>query len=85
MAKILRDYILESDFRINYINKKLNIVNYSFIDHFDDDKIIIRHDNGLVIIKGSNLVITRLLDNEILIFGKIQNIELFLKPRSDMI
>ena len=76
MPKVLRNYILETDFRINYIKDKLDIINYSFIDHFDDDKIIIRYSEGIIIIKGEKLVIARLLDDEILISGKIKNIEI---------
>ena len=76
MLKDLRNYILETDFRINYIKDKLNIVNYECIDHFSDEKVIIRYSGGLVVIKGENLIISKLLNDEILILGKIKNIEL---------
>lgn len=85
MPRILRDFILESDFKINYIKDKLDIVNYSFVDHFDDDKIIIRYSNGIVIIKGDKLVISRLLDDEILISGNIKSIEIKWKVKSKLI
>ena len=76
MLRDIRNYILEKDFRINYIKDKLNIVNYEVIDHFSDDKVIIRYISGTVIIKGEKLIISKLLEDEVLISGIIKNIEL---------
>ena len=76
MLRDLRNYILEKDFRINYIKNKLNIVNYEVIDHFSDEKVIIRYSGGTVTIKGENLIISKLLEDEVLISGIIKNIEL---------
>lgn len=76
MLKDLRNYILEGDFKMTYLKNKLDIVNYGSIDHFDTDKIIIRYGGGLVVIKGENLTISKLLDDEMLISGNIKNIEL---------
>lgn len=76
MLRDLRNYILENDFRINYIKNKLNIINYEYIDHFSDDKVMIRYSEGVLVIKGENLIISKLLDDEILISGIIKTIEL---------
>ncbi len=76
MLKDLRSYILEDDFKIVYFTNKLDIVNYESIDHFDTDKIMIRYSGGVVIIKGEDLIISKLLNDEILVSGIIKNIEL---------
>lgn len=76
MLKGMRDYIFENDFRLNLLKGKLNIVNYTNIDHFDDEKIIIRYTGGIISIKGENLTISKLLTDEILISGNIKNIDL---------
>ena len=76
MLRDLRNYILEKDFRINYIKNKLNIVNYEVIDHFSFDKVIVRYSDGVVNIKGENLIISKLLEDEVLISGIIKNIEI---------
>ena len=76
MLRDIRNYILEKDFRINYIKDKLNIVNYEVIDHFSDERVIIRYISGTVIIKGEKLIISKLLEDEVLISGIIKNIEL---------
>lgn len=71
----LRNYILESDFKIIYLTNKLNIVNYNDISHFDSNKIIINYSDGSVLISGNNLVVSKLLKDELLIEGSINKIE----------
>ena len=75
MLNNLRSYILEDKFKITILTERIDIVNYSEIDHFDDTKIIVKFQNGLVIIKGEDLTISKLLNDELLILGKIKNIE----------
>lgn len=71
----IRSYILESDTKITIVNNKLNITNYIDIGHFDTNKIIVKLKDKNIIVKGSDLVVSKLLDNEILITGVFNNIE----------
>lgn len=71
----LRKYILEDEFKIIYLSNKLNIVNYNDISHFDSNKIIINYDDGSVLINGKNLVVSKLVNDELLIEGSILKIE----------
>lgn len=71
----IRSYILDSDTKITIVNNKINITNYIDIGHFDDEKIIIKLKNKNVIIRGNNLVVSKLLESEILITGEFNNIE----------
>ncbi|MBR2833819.1 MAG: YabP/YqfC family sporulation protein [Bacilli bacterium] len=75
MLRDIKNYILEKDFRVNYLKNKLNVVNYETIDHFSDEKVMIRYNDGILIIKGEKLIISKLLDNELLISGIIKVIE----------
>lgn len=75
IASGIRSYILESDDKITIINNKINITNYIDIGHFDSNKIIVKLKNKQVIIKGNDLVVSKLLDSEILINGNFDNIE----------
>lgn len=75
MLKDFRTYILENEFKINILIGKIDIVNYIEIDHFDDTKIMVRYEKGLVVIKGENLTISKLLNDELLILGKIKSLE----------
>ena len=67
---------MECEFKMTVFNGKVDVLNYSEIDHFDDNMIVIRHKNGSVIIKGYHMIITKLLDDELLVSGKIEKIEL---------
>lgn len=75
MLNNLRSYILETDFKITILKNKIDIVNYIEIDHFDDTKIIVRFEDGHLIIKGENLTISKLLNDELLIIGKAKTID----------
>ena len=71
----IRSYILESDTKITIINNKINITNYIDIGHFDSNKIMVKLKDKNITIKGNNLVVSKLLDSEILITGDFINIE----------
>ncbi len=72
----LRSYILEEEFRINILDNKINIVNYTKIGNITENNIDIYNEETKIIIKGKNLVISKLVDNEMLITGIIKSIEL---------
>lgn len=72
----LRNYVLENDFEIRVFKNKVNVVNYNEIGHFDSDKVIINYSDGSVVIKGDNLVVSKLMSDEILICGNIKGLEL---------
>jgi len=76
LIKDLRTFILEDEFKITYSNNKLGILNYSNISHFDSSKIMINYKNGIVLITGQNLIVSKLLIDELLIEGGIEKIEL---------
>ncbi|MGN0973478.1 MAG: YabP/YqfC family sporulation protein [Bacilli bacterium] len=71
MFKRLSGYINNKEFKINIYNNLINIDNYDEIVTLTDNLIIIRYDKNYVYIKGNNLSIRRLLDNELLIDGNI--------------
>lgn len=71
-----RSYLLEEELKICLYKKRVNIINYINIDHFDNNNIIVRHKDGFINIKGSDLVVTKLLSDELLIEGKVKSVEL---------
>lgn len=75
MFKKLENYILENEFQINILSGKIDVINYIDIDHFDSNKILIKYKNGTIIIKGEDLIISKLLTDEILIIGEIKSLE----------
>lgn len=72
----IRSFVMEEKFEFRFIDNKLDIINYKSITHFDSNKIIVNHDNGYIVINGMNLSVSKLLNNEIMINGKFNNIEI---------
>ena len=71
----IKNYILENQFKIIYEDDKVDVINYQNMGHFDDNKVIIYYDKGIVEIKGKKLIIKKLLKDEVLIKGSIEKIE----------
>ena len=73
MFRELNSFFIEEG--ITILDNKINIVNYKKIDYFDLDKIIISMNDKKIIFKGNNLVLTKLLNNEVEIKGVVKTIE----------
>lgn len=76
ILKQFRSYILEEEFTFSVYPNKIDILNYDSIGHFDSNKVIIRYNKGTLIIMGDSLVVSRLMNDEVLVLGNIKNIEL---------
>jgi len=72
----LKNYIMEDEFEIKIVKNKINIINYISIGHFDSNKVIVNGPINMVVINGDNLVVSKLLKDEILITGNIKTLEL---------
>ena len=72
----IRNYILEGNFEIHLTPKYIDIVNYKELGTFDNNNITIYYDGGFIKISGTNMTINKLMNNEILIVGVINTIEL---------
>ena len=70
----LSDYVDDKKYSMIYKNNKLNIINYSEIIDFSSTCISVRYDNRTYYVEGNNLVISRMMENEILITGDIDRI-----------
>ena len=74
MKKII-NFIKDTKFKIIIYDNLINIVNYKDIIIFEDNKIVINCNNFNISIKGNDLIINKVYDNELLIKGNILNIE----------
>lgn len=76
MLRNLRTFINDNEWYINIYDGKVNVVNYDDLILLEDNRISIKYKKGMIIIKGENLSVNKLLENEMLIIGKIKSIEL---------
>ncbi len=75
MFSRLSNYINNDKFSLTITDNILHIINYKRILSLDEEYISVITDNKKINIKGDKLIPQKLLDNEILIIGKIKNIE----------
>ena len=74
LVRILDNYINDKKFSMIYTNGGIDIVNYSEILDFSSSKISIRYNNYIYSIYGNNLVISKMMEEEIFICGSISKI-----------
>ena len=69
-------YLNENEYKLILDNNRLNIVNYEEIIDFSLSNIKVKLKDKIVSIEGRNLVINKMVHNEILITGTISNISI---------
>lgn len=72
----IKNYVVDNEFHFQYFNQRINIVNYIEILVLEENRISLKHSRGILVVHGKKLRIQKLLDQEILIVGEIQSIEL---------
>ena len=75
MLKSINKYIKNNDFSVNILENYININNFLDITILESNKIVFEIPKGYLRIFGDNLVIKRLLDNEVIITGIINSLE----------
>lgn len=76
MIENFRNFIDPKDFNINIYSDKINIKNYKKIITLGVNKIIIKLDNKKVTLNGNKFSLTKLKDEEVLITGKLESLEI---------
>ena len=76
MIKDIINYIKDDKFKIIFTNNSLDIINYDKLLEVKDNVITIEKENNVILIKGENLRIDKLQDDELLIILYIKNINL---------
>ena len=73
MFNNLKNYFVDNNYVINIYENYFHIYKFTKINHLSDDEIIIEINNFKVIIKGKDFLVSKMLDNEILIKGSISD------------
>lgn len=76
LRNYIGEYLTENEYKLVLKENSVYISNYLEILDFSNTEISIRHKKGITIINGLNLVIAKMLDDEILITGQINNLKL---------
>lgn len=70
------NYIKDADFKINYVNNSINVINYDIILEVQDTIVSLKKEDRIIHIKGEDLRLNKLLEKEILVTGLIKSIEM---------
>ncbi len=76
LRNYLRDFLNPSEFYINIYDKNIHIVNYQKVETLGTNKIIIKAPLKKIILEGNNFSLNKLADQELLISGKLDNLEI---------
>ena len=76
MFKDLKNIITDNKMKIIILENKVNVLGYTSIMLIDDDKILLNANDKTIKIIGKDLVITKLLNNELLIVGPVEEIKM---------
>lgn len=75
MINKIKNYIKDTEFRLTLFKDRVYVTNYKKILSLENTNISFKVDDGLILIKGNDLVLKKLLDKEILVSGNISSIE----------
>lgn len=68
-------YLVDNEYKVTIRGEIIHIINYLEIVDFSSDKVIVKYRGGVTNIKGKNLVVSRMMDDELVIIGKLDCIE----------
>lgn len=74
LVRNIENYVKQNDFKILIKNNCIDIENYTKLGRIDSNEIIVFSNKEKIVIKGSSLTINKLLNSEILILGKYNQI-----------
>ena len=75
MIDRLKNYVVDTNYRIIIFDDKINIINYKEIITLNNKMISFTVNTKIINIHGNNLQLKKMIDDEILIYGTIDNIE----------
>lgn len=76
MLDKIADYIRDSVFKMEILRNSIYIANFTNIVTLEETRISVTDNQRLIVITGNNLVVSCLLDKEILITGDVKKVEL---------
>lgn len=68
------NYVKDNNFKLNMENNNLYIIGYNKMINISKSNIKLKYKEGIIDINGSDLLIKKLVKDEILIKGIIKNI-----------
>lgn len=68
-------YLVDKEYKVTISKGKVHIINYIEIEDFSSTKVVVRYEGGIITLMGNDLVVSKMLEDELLITGKLKSIE----------
>lgn len=68
-------YLIDNDYKVTICNNEIHIINYQEIEDFSSTRVVVRYNGGVTVLLGTDLVVSKMQDEELLITGKLKSIE----------
>lgn len=75
LFQYLDRYLIDKEYKITIYLDKVHIMNYLEVEDFSDTRVVVRYDGGVSILLGTNLVVSKMQDEELLITGNLISIQ----------
>ena len=75
MLDRLNNYIDDKKFKLIYEENLIDIINYTRLITIENNYVSLNINNKKIIIKGKELILKKLLDNELLLNGEVTSLE----------
>ena len=75
MIERMNQYIYDKEFRLTLLDDRIHIINFQKIVVLEENFVLLQSNQKMVRINGTHLVLSKLLDHEMLLIGNIQKIE----------
>ena len=72
----LDNYLYDKEYKIIIKENYVNIINYDEIVDFSSNSISVKYQNKMIIIEGHNLIISKMIIDELIVIGRITNIRI---------
>ena len=75
MLDRLNNYIDDKKFKLIYEDNLIDLINYTRLITIENNYVSLYINNKKIIIKGKELILKKLLDNELLLNGEVTSLE----------
>lgn len=71
----MNNYLLDREFKVEVFSNNVHIINFEELLDFNNKEVKVKYNKKIVVVKGKDLVVTKMVEDEILITGLIEIIK----------
>lgn len=68
-------YLVDNEYKVTIMDGEVHIINYVEIVDFSSTRVVVKYRKGVTILNGVDLVVSKMLEDELLITGKLKSVE----------